>query len=284
MKSLSSFEAYGERISVSGKTVAASEVGVIQSTRIRLTMSVGRSRAIDGARLLVGDRRVRQRDHRLAPEDRRHDVRAGRRVQPAEDDVRPDRGLQPRGLERDALLLVATRTGRDDAQQLRALDRQAVDRGLVPVGQAVAHDVVDAEPLLPVEEVAQPLAEHREPAGDRAILGKALEHDGLHGAPNLARGRATGYGTFVPVVTARSLVDLERAVGDLDQDPAVLDHHRVDRERQLRRRVERLAVGQVEARQVERAGERARGQEALVELEVLVAADALDGRQVAVRC
>ena len=35
----------GERISVSGKTVAASEVGVIQSTRIRLTMSVGTSRA-----------------------------------------------------------------------------------------------------------------------------------------------------------------------------------------------------------------------------------------------
>ena len=83
---------------------------------------------------------------------------------------------------------------------------------------------------------------------------------------------------------ARSLVDLERPVGDLDQDPAVLDDDRVDGQRQLGGRVERLAAVEVEARQVQRAGQRAGGQEALVELEVLVAADALDGAEVAVRC
>src|SRR4029453_881830 len=48
-----------------------------------------------------------------------------------------------------------------------------------------------------------------------------------------------------------------------------------DLERQLCRRVERLAVRQIEPRQVERAGPRPGGQEALVQLEILVAADPL---------
>ena len=51
----------------------------------------------------------------------------------------------------------------------------------------------------------------------------------------------------------------------------------VERKRQLGGRVECLAGLQVEARQVERAGQRVVGQEALVELEVLVRADALGG-------
>ena len=75
-----------------------------------------------------------------------------------------------------------------------------------------------------------------------------------------------------PIAVERLLLaDRERAVRDLDQDAAVLDDDRVDLERQLGRRIERLAVGQVEPRQVERAGQRAGRQEALVELEVLVA-------------
>ena len=41
---------------------------------------------------------------------------------------------------------------------------------------------------------------------------------------------------------ASLLADLQRPVRDLDQDPAVLDHDRVDRERLLGRWVERLAV------------------------------------------
>ena len=53
-------------------------------------------------------------------------------------------------------------------------------------------------------------------------------------------------------------------------------------ERQLGGRVERVAGVQVEPRQVQRAGQRAGGQEALVELEVLVAADALEGPDLAV--
>ena len=51
--------------------------------------------------------------------------------------------------------------------------------------------------------------------------------------------------------------------------------HRVGRQGQVGRRVERLAVAQVEAGEVQRAGDRAVGQEALVELEVLVRAGAL---------
>ena len=70
-------------------------------------------------------------------------------------------------------------------------------------------------------------------------------------------------------------VEGQRPVGDLDRDPAVLDDHRVELERLLGRRVERLAAFEVEARHVQRTRQRAAGQEALVELEVLVAADAL---------
>jgi len=36
-------------------------------------------------------------------------------------------------------------------------------------------------------------------------------------------------------------VDLERPVGNLDQDPALLDHHRIDRQRGLSRWIKGLA-------------------------------------------
>src|SRR6185312_14076327 len=73
------------------------------------------------------------------------------------------------------------------------------------------------------------------------------------------------------------LVDLERPLGDLDEDPAVLDDHRVHRERLLGRRIEVVAGREVEPRQVQPARDRALGQESLVELEVFVAADPLVG-------
>ena len=80
-----------------------------------------------------------------------------------------------------------------------------------------------------------------------------------------------------------SVVHLERSVGDLDEDPVALDDHVIDGQRQLGRWIERLAAVELEPRQVERAGERAGGQEALVELEVLVTADALDSEEPVVR-
>src|SRR5689334_18294921 len=64
------------------------------------------------------------------------------------------------------------------------------------------------------------------------------------------------------------LVDLERAVRDLDQHAAVLDHDGIDGEWQLGRRVERLAAREVEPGQVQGARQRSGGQEPLVELEV----------------
>src|SRR5688572_1820072 len=76
-----------------------------------------------------------------------------------------------------------------------------------------------------------------------------------------------------PTTDPLLLADGQRAVRHLDQDAAALDHHRIDLERQLRWRIERLAVAQVEPRQVKRAGERPGRQKSLVELEVLVAAD-----------
>ena len=67
-----------------------------------------------------------QRDHRLALEDGLHRVEAGRAVQPAEDDVRPDRELHPRLVELHALLLRPARTGADDGEQVLALDGDRV--------------------------------------------------------------------------------------------------------------------------------------------------------------
>ena len=76
-------------------------------------------------------------------------------------------------------------------------------------------------------------------------------------------------------------------------EPTILDDDRVGRERKLRRWIERLAGSEIEAGEVQRAGERGgrlavgtgrapAGQEALVQLEVLVGADALEGADHAV--
>ena len=151
-----------------------------------------------------------------------------------------------------------------------------------PSAQALAHDVVDAEPLLAVEEVGQALPEHRHPAGDRAVVGEPHELDGLHGPVTLARAA----GVSIPDVRTggrlrQSLISSGPS-GTSMRIRLALDDDVIDRQRQLGRRIERLAVLEIEARQVERAGERAGRQEALVELEVLVAADALDRGQVAV--
>lgn len=51
------------------------------------------------------------------------------------------------------------------------------------------------------------------------------------------------------------LVDRQGPVRDLDQDAAILDHDGVGSERDLRRRIQRLAVRQIEAREVQCAGE-----------------------------
>ena len=119
-------------------------------------------------------------------------------MEPAEDDVRADRDLEPVRLELDALLLGAARAGGDDREQVIAHDRHAVERDLVPVLEALELDVMDAEALLAVEEVGQAVPEHRHLPGDRAIAGEADEIDGLHG-PTLARGAyGPRYGTFVP--------------------------------------------------------------------------------------
>src|SRR5258706_4260258 len=56
----------------------------------------------------------------------------------------------------------------------------------------------------------------------------------------------------------RLLVDLERPVWDLDEDPAGLDDDLVRRERHLGGRVERLARAEVGTREMERAGPRFR--------------------------
>jgi len=53
------------------------------------------------------------------------------------------------------------------------------------------------------------------------------------------------YRTFVPG-GSRSVVDLERPVGDLDQDPAGLDDDLVDRQRELGGRIQRLAALEIE--------------------------------------
>ncbi len=102
-------------------------------------------------------------------------------MDPAEDQVRPDRDLEPVRLERDALLLVAARTGGHDRKQVAPLDRQAVERDPMSVRQALALEVVDAEPLLAVEEVGQPFTEHGHLARDRAVAGETHEVDRLHG-------------------------------------------------------------------------------------------------------
>ena len=76
-----------------------------------------------------------------------------------------------------------------------------------------------------------------------------------------------------------SRVDGQRALRHLDEDATALDEHVVHRERLVGGRIEDVARRQVEAGEVERARDRPGGQEALVELEVLVAADALVGAE-----
>ena len=65
-------------------------------------------------------------------------------------------------------------------------------------------------------------------------------------------------------------------VGQLEHDRVPFQRDRPGHQGQLRGRVERLARDQVEARQVEGTGQRVAGQEAVIELEVLVRADALE--------
>ena len=94
-------------------------------------------------------------------------------------------------------------------EQVVALDRHAVDRDLVAVVEALALDVMDAEPLLAVEEVGQAVTEHRHLPGDRAVAGEADEIDGLHtaNASPWASGPDTGR-SYRPATASRSLVDL----------------------------------------------------------------------------
>ena len=61
----------------------------------------------------------------------------------------------------------------------------------VAVVEALEGHVVHAEPLLAVEEVGQPVAEHRDLARDRAITGEGLELDTLHGRDG-TREQASG--------------------------------------------------------------------------------------------
>ena len=141
----------------------------------------------DRAGQLVSDRRVRERHHRIPVEHVADGIRARLAVEPAEDQVRPDREVQAVGLERDPLLLVAARPRRDHREQVAPLDGDAVDGGLVAVLEALAFDVVDQVALLAVQEVGQPLAEHGHLAGDRAVGGEPDEFDRLHGRATLAR-------------------------------------------------------------------------------------------------
>src|SRR3954469_18173862 len=135
----------------------------------------------DRTAAFVGDRGARERDHRVALEHAGHRVGAGLRVEAAEDEVGPDAHLEAVRLERDSLLLGATWPGGDDREQVRPFDGDAVDRGHVTVGEADAFDVMESEPVLPVEEVGQALTEHRHLAGDRAVDAEPEEIDPLHG-------------------------------------------------------------------------------------------------------
>ena len=86
------------------------------------------------------------------------------------------------------------------------------------------------------------------------------------------RGRGGAAGGWA----ARSALRGAGSGRPVDQDPAILDRHRVDGQRLVGGRVQRLAGDEVEAGQVERTCQAPRGDEAAVQLEVLVAADPLD--------
>jgi hypothetical protein len=144
----------------------------------------------DRAAAAVGHRDAGERDHRLAPQDVAHGVLAEWDVEPAQDDVRPDRQLHPGLLERDPLLLVPARACAGDREQIVALHADRVLGHGVTVIQARELDLVEPEALLPVEEIGQALAEHRDLAGNRAIAGEALELDTLHAVDGTSRDPA----------------------------------------------------------------------------------------------
>ena len=148
---------------------------------------------------VVGDRGVRQRHHRLALADALLRVHARRQVEVAEDRVRPDLELHPRGREVEALVH-APRVARcaTTASRSIALERHRVDRHDVAVLQALERDLVQAEPLLAVEEVGQAVAEHGDLGRDRAVLGEREEVDALHGHGTVSRACGRDHGTFVP--------------------------------------------------------------------------------------
>ena len=100
---------------------------------------------------------------------------------------------------------------------------------------------------------------------------------GVHADPRLPDALRASATRRPPFASDYSLISSGPS-GTSIIDPPVLDDHRVHGQRLLGRRVERLAALEVEPGQVERAGQRAVGQEPLVELEVLVRADALEAR------
>ena len=99
-------------------------------------------------------------------------VGAGLDVEPAEDQIGADRHLEAVRLELDALLLGTARARGHDRVQVVAHDGHAVDRDLVTILEALELDVMDAEPLLAVQEIGQALPEHGHLPGDRAIAGE----------------------------------------------------------------------------------------------------------------
>ena len=231
----------------------------------------GHRGGVDAPRAELGERLVDQRDRPLGGV-----AAAPRRP----DQAVPELGLVVRVLgERPQVEPAEERAG-------RALDRrpEAVAVAAVVVGQPERQVVV-----------AHLVAGRRRAAGDVAHDRRiAVEGDEVvevvGGEP--AQDQALGLEVDDGDVTARpapgarpsaycSLISSGPSPTSI-VDPPVHDLDRVHGEGQLGRRVEGLAVGQVEPRQVERAGQRAGGQEPAVELEVLVRAGALEGVELAV--
>ena len=267
---------------------------------VRLPL-VARDRVLDVAFLVTLD------PHWPVHDERAHEAHAGLLHDPSRPGVHGHRAMRARGARRTRERPVderATGLGGVPAAP-RGPDQPIAELRLVTgiLGQGTQVEPADERPGLALDRRPEPVSIARlvvrEPVG-QAVLGQVVDaasgrrRSGSASPPGRCRARQV-----VEVVgreTAQDeprrsrgrrgcsllLVDLERAVAGLDRDPPVHDLDRVDGERELGRRVERLAVGQVEARQVERAGQGAGGQEAAVELEVLVRAGALHGVEVAV--
>jgi hypothetical protein len=125
----------------------------------------------------VGDRRVGQRDHDLALADRRDRLGAGRRVEPAEDRVRAELGLEPMLLGgRPQPARAARRAGLDRAQ-LGPADRERRGRDLPAVQEPLEQDVDEVDLRRGIELVGQALGPQVEVAGDQAVPGEAGEVD-----------------------------------------------------------------------------------------------------------